>query len=853
MTSYPKNVQFTNLKINSDQDLFAINPIAPVNNDDDIMNALCNVSNSCVLPDLDLLPPCNGILAALKVNGSVAICKGINIGNTDVEIKGTIRFNGKNFEGYNCDGWVPLDCCGDDDNNCKIYDIDNELNGSISVGDLVTFSTKSSTHSVHKLLCDKWEWSSRISSLNNEKQPKIAVDKCGKAYVVGYTDSINLPNFYNSDDTVAVNNFSMHNFFNKYIFIGKINSYGCWEYTAIIDSNSDEIDPEITVGCSGSLYITGQCGGSDNMPIFYNYDSSIGLEGLNSQYPETFIAKLNGVGIWLWSAEIQYSSLSNKIQPNLSVDMCDNLYVVNDVLENSIATVYDNDKNSYILPVNAQKQILVALYSGNGSVNWITRVGGTYDQINGNVMVDGFGNAYICGIGNEPIYYDKFDQVEQTGVSEIIDQLWIGKICFTGNWEWNTRITNVDSNYGEIVLSNDIDCNLYIGFIANDYPEFYSVGNSLALSGNNQNSIYIGKISSNGFWYWATNILSSSDKNITSIDVDGNGYIYVSGDSNGDLEFYNIDGSLGEKLFNKNSNKYVWLGRLNAYGYWDWAIQIYGENDNFNPSVSVDSSGNIFLAGESAPTNSNILYLDPPNNILGIEGKGSPTGEIFVGKIVNESQSAKMIGVIKDILEDGKVCIQFDGEIIFKNASFIPGMSYYYDCYSEEIVNYCYKNMRLLRNVGIACDTDSLLWNSTGKFCVNKDKNCNQVITNSDISAQTISGTFIYTTNPGYSIDPKTAYKATKINNVITITIDKFEGDPDVSISNKFKTDIGVLDIIFRPSHEITTIVKVKNNGIETMGTLTVNVDGSICFTNNFGDFTGNNQMIGNCTINYVI
>ena len=83
------------------------------------------------------------------------------------------------------------------------------------------------------------------------------------------------------------------------------------------------------------------------------------------------------------------------------------------------------------------------------------------------------------------------------------------------------------------------------------------------------------------------------------------------------------------------------------------------------PSVSVDSSGNVFLAGESDSTNDNIIYLDPPDNMIGIEGKGSTTGEIFVSKIVNEAQSAKMIGVVKEILNNNQVCVQFNGEITF--------------------------------------------------------------------------------------------------------------------------------------------------------------------------------------------
>ena len=104
MTSFPKNVQFTNLKINSEQDLFQIDP-AILSPEDQIMNELCN--NQCLPLDvLPLLPPCNNTLAAFKVKGSAVICKGLNIGFTDVPIAGTIRFNNGFFEGFNGNEWV---------------------------------------------------------------------------------------------------------------------------------------------------------------------------------------------------------------------------------------------------------------------------------------------------------------------------------------------------------------------------------------------------------------------------------------------------------------------------------------------------------------------------------------------------------------------------------------------------------------------------------------------------------------------------------------------------------------------------------------------------------------------------
>ena len=126
MTSFPKNVQFTNLKVNSEQDLFRIDPVI-LSSDDQIITELCK--NQCIPTEnlLDLIPPCNNVLAAFKVKGSAVICKGINIGTTDIQIAGTIRFHNGSFEGYNGNEWIPLDCCPKIDTHISVITIPNLL------------------------------------------------------------------------------------------------------------------------------------------------------------------------------------------------------------------------------------------------------------------------------------------------------------------------------------------------------------------------------------------------------------------------------------------------------------------------------------------------------------------------------------------------------------------------------------------------------------------------------------------------------------------------------------------------------------------------------------------------------
>jgi hypothetical protein len=104
--------------------------------------------------------------------------------------------------------------------------------------------------------------------------------------------------------------------------------------------------------------------------------------------------------------------------------------------------------------------------------------------------------------------------------------------------------------------------------------------------------------------------------------VDGDNNLYVCGsydlNEEGDLRFYNptdLNNSVRSLYYNGNSN--VFLTKYNHVGDNQWATRIGGNYDKYDPHVSCDQSGNVFLTTETNDDNESksLEIYDVNNNV----------------------------------------------------------------------------------------------------------------------------------------------------------------------------------------------------------------------------------------------
>lgn len=276
---------------------------------------------------------------------------------------------------------------------------------------------------------------------------------------------------------------------------------------------------------------------------------------------------------------------------------------------NSFSPTYnaiDSSGNVYITsttPSNAS--ILIAKYDVNGVLQWQRILDNSSGIDRGRrVATDSLGNVYITG--------------SPTGATYPV--ILAAKYDTNGTIQWQRSLgVTSNSNYGESI-SVDNSGNVYVG------------GYSSSLF--NGNTAVIAKYDTDGSLQWQkylANITSpgNSQSSIVDLDVDSSGNTYLGISAQGIvIAKYNTSGTL------------QWQKRLSS-----------SSETGYVQSIAVDSSGNIYMVGQSYGSEGQsdmlIIKFDSNGDILWqktLDYPGSSTSESSYDVCVDSSQNVYVLG-----------------------------------------------------------------------------------------------------------------------------------------------------------------------------------------------------------------
>ena len=321
--------------------------------------------------------------------------------------------------------------------------------------------------------------------------------------------------------------------------------------------NHYDIAYALSVDSSGNVYVTG-----------YSYGSGTGADYATINYDpdgnELWVARYNGPDS---SADIAYA---------LSVDTSGNIYVSGESAGSGTGTDYATIK-----------------YDSNGNELWVARYNGPGNStdIANALAVDASGNVYVTG--------------ESYGSGTGADYATI-KYDSNGNELWVARY-NGPGNSGDIAnaLAVDASGNVYVtgGFYeSGSHYEFATI-----------------KYDSNGNELWVARYNGPGDDfdRAYALSVDPSGNVYITGQSYGSGTHYDY----ATIKYDANGNE-LWVARYNGPGG--------GADKSY--ALSVDTSGNIYVSGESAGSGTGTDYATVKYNPDGDElwvarynGPGSST------------------------------------------------------------------------------------------------------------------------------------------------------------------------------------------------------------------------------------
>jgi hypothetical protein len=218
---------------------------------------------------------------------------------------------------------------------------------------------------------------------------------------------------------------------------------------------------------------------------------------------------------------------------------------------------------------------------------WARTWGGTgYDY---GVATDDSGNIYVTGYFWGTVDFDPSSGDPHTSNGSY--DVFLSKFDSSGNFEWARTWGGSDMDRGMGVAA-DGSGNVYIT------GDFWSIvdfdpGGGNPHTSNGVNDVFLSKFDSSGnfkgAWTWGG---SSYDRG-SGVVADGSGYVYVTGDFVGTVEF---DPSGGDP-HTSNGSYDVFLSKLDASGNFEWARTWGGSHMDLGNGVAVDGSGYVYITG----------------------------------------------------------------------------------------------------------------------------------------------------------------------------------------------------------------------------------------------------------------
>jgi hypothetical protein len=277
---------------------------------------------------------------------------------------------------------------------------------------------------------------------------------------------------------------------------------------------------------------------------------------------------LNSNGDLTWNTFLGGDSWDNA--KGITVDASGKIYVVGDsegvwVGETPIRN-YASGKDAWVVQL-----------ASNGSLNWLTFLGGTGTD-DGMVVTTDSDSVYIAGYCNGTFTGETPVRARSSGTDAFV-----AKYTTAGALTWHTFLGG--TGYDEVIGIAVDSGNIYVsGFSTADW------GTSPARSYTGASDIFAGKLDSSGVLTWHTFLGGSGDDYGVGMTLDSSKNIYVTGWS---------DATWGspDRLYSSSFDAVA--AKLSNSGSLTWNTFLGGTSSDYGYGIAVDSSNNVYIGGGS--------------------------------------------------------------------------------------------------------------------------------------------------------------------------------------------------------------------------------------------------------------
>jgi hypothetical protein len=388
-------------------------------------------------------------------------------------------------------------------------------------------------------------WNTFLGGSGDDQGHDIALDTVGNAIVVGVSSAT---------WAAPVHPFSGGSYDT---LVAKLGANGDLTLNTFLGGAGDDRGLGVAVDNGGNVYVTGSSTATWGAPL-----------RAFSVSPDSSVAKLDASGALLWNTFLGGSGADQSF--GIEVDSSANIFVIG-----TSAATWGAPVQAYA----AADDILLAKLSAGGALAWNTFLGSSSSDTGAALSVTADGILSIMGTSGAtwgpPIS-------PYTGGNDAL----VARLASDGAPVWHTFLGASGSGDDTgVAIAVDNAGNLFVS--GNTHGSWGAPVR--AFSGGTD--AFVVKLSANGALLWNTFLGGSLSDNGNAVDIDANGNVYVSGDSNATWGAPNRPYSGAYDAF---------VAKLAPNGALVWNTFLGASASDTSRAVAVAPDGNLVVSGDSS-------------------------------------------------------------------------------------------------------------------------------------------------------------------------------------------------------------------------------------------------------------
>ncbi len=235
-----------------------------------------------------------------------------------------------------------------------------------------------------------------------------------------------------------------------------------------------------------------------------------------------------------------------------------------------------------------------SLISNGQSTNfeWVRRIAGFGSQITTAITTDDLGNVYTIGIFENITEFNGVTGSE-TRVAGYQADIFVQKLDANGNFLWVKQMGGNGECFGASITV-DTHGNIYATGYFKDTIDFDPSSGIQELISKGGSDLFVQKLDASGNLQWVRQFGGIEDDIGSSIEVDTNDNIFITGYFNDTVDF---DPGTSELIMASNGNRDIFIQKLDSNGNLIWAKQMGGVGFENGVSLALDPYGNVYSTG----------------------------------------------------------------------------------------------------------------------------------------------------------------------------------------------------------------------------------------------------------------